>query len=216
MVSNYDRYYQLARCFRDEDLRKDRQPEHTQIDMEMSFIGEEDIMGVVEGMIAHVFKHAKKLDIPLPLRRMSYREAMDKYGCDKPDLRYGMEIRNLTPVFEKSGFRVFDETIANGGEIRGLSFTPPAGVEFSRKDFDDLTKWLQQDFGVKGLAWLKVTGLIRSNRRSRSSLMRRGLKKWFKPQVRSRAILSLSWRTSSKPRLWRSERFGAFSRTNIK
>jgi aspartyl-tRNA synthetase len=158
MISGYDRYYQIARCFRDEDLRKDRQPEHTQIDLEMSFIGEEDIMGVVEGMIAYVFKHAKKIDIPLPLRRMSYKEAMDKYGCDKPDLRYGMEIRDLTPVFEKSGFRVFDETIASGGEIRGLSFTPPAGVEFSRKDFDDLTKWLQQDFGVKGLAWLKVTG----------------------------------------------------------
>jgi aspartyl-tRNA synthetase len=158
MISGYDRYYQIARCFRDEDLRKDRQPEHTQIDLEMSFITEEDIMGVVEGMIAYVFKHAKKIDIPLPLRRMSYKEAMDKYGCDKPDLRYGMEIRNLTSVFEKSGFRVFDETITNGGEIRGLSFTPPAGVEFSRKDFDDLTKWLQQDFGVKGLAWLKVTG----------------------------------------------------------
>jgi aspartyl-tRNA synthetase len=158
MVSGYDRYYQIARCFRDEDLRKDRQPEHTQIDLEMSFIGEEDIMGVVEGMIAHVFKHAKKLDIKLPLRRMSYQEAMDKYGCDKPDLRYGMEIKNLTPVFEKSGFRVFDETIANGGEIRGLCLMPPAGGEFSRKDFDDLTKWLQQDYGAKGLAWFKVTG----------------------------------------------------------
>jgi aspartyl-tRNA synthetase len=158
MVSGYDRYYQIARCFRDEDLRKDRQPEHTQIDLEMSFIDEEDIMGVVEGMIAHVFKYAKKIEIPLPLRRMSYKEAMDKYGCDKPDLRYGMEIKNLTAVFEKSGFRVFDETITNGGEIRGLSFTPPAGVEFSRKDFEDLTKWLQQDYGVKGLAWLKVTG----------------------------------------------------------
>jgi len=158
MIAGYDRYYQIARCFRDEDLRKDRQPEHTQIDLEMSFIGEEDIMGVVEGMIAYVFKHAKKIDVPLPLRRMSYKEAMDKYGCDKPDLRYEMEIRNLTPVFEKSGFKIFDETIAGGGEIRALPFTPPAGVEFSRKDFDDLTKWLQQDFGVKGLAWLKVTG----------------------------------------------------------
>jgi aspartyl-tRNA synthetase len=158
MISGYDRYYQIARCFRDEDLRKDRQPEHTQIDLEMSFITEADIMGAVEGMIAHIFKHAKKIDIQLPLRRMSYQEAMDKYGCDKPDLRYGMEIKNLTPVFEKSGFRVFDETIAGGGEIRGLCFTPPAGVEFSRKDFDDLTKWLQQDFGAKGLAWLKVTG----------------------------------------------------------
>lgn len=158
MVAGYDRYYQFARCFRDEDLRKDRQPEHTQIDLEMSFIDEDDMMSVVEGMIAHVFKHALKKEIPLPLRRMSYQEAMDKYGCDKPDLRYGMEIKNLTPVFEKSGFKIFDETIANGGEIRGLCLTPPAGVEFSRKDFDDLTKWIQT-YGAKGLAWFKVIGL---------------------------------------------------------
>ena len=158
MVSGYDRYYQIARCFRDEDLRKDRQPEHTQIDLEMSFISEEDIMGVVEGMVTHVFKYAKNIDIKLPLRRLSYLEAMEKYGTDKPDLRYGMELKDLTSVFEKSGFRVFDETIANGGGIRGLCFTPPAGVEFSRKDFDDLTKWIQQDFGAKGLAWFKVKG----------------------------------------------------------
>lgn len=157
MVSGYDRYYQFARCFRDEDLRKDRQPEHTQIDLEMSFINEEDIMGVVEGMVAHVFKHALKKEITLPLRRMSYRDAMDQYGCDKPDLRYGMVIKNLTPVFEKSGFKIFDETIVAGGQIRGLCFTPPADVEFSRKDFDDLTKWIQQ-YGAKGLAWFKVTG----------------------------------------------------------
>ncbi|MFH0986215.1 MAG: aspartate--tRNA ligase [Candidatus Omnitrophota bacterium] len=157
MVSNYDRYYQLARCFRDEDLRKDRQPEHTQIDLEMSFIDEEDIMGIVEGMVGHVFKHAKQIDIQLPLRRMSYQEAMEKYGCDKPDLRYGMELCDLTPVFEKSGFKIFDETIASGGQIRGLAFTPPAGVDFSRKDFDALTQWIKT-YGPKGLAWFKVTG----------------------------------------------------------
>ncbi len=157
MVSNYDRYYQIARCFRDEDLRKDRQLEHTQIDLEMSFIDEEDIMGVVEGMVAHVFKETKQIELKLPLRRMPYKEAMEKYGCDKPDLRYGMEIHDLTPVFEKSGFKIFDETIAGGGQIRGLCFTPPAGVEFSRKDFDDLTQWIKV-FGPKGLAWFKVTG----------------------------------------------------------
>ncbi len=157
MVSGYDRYYQFARCFRDEDLRKDRQPEHTQIDLEMSFITEEDIMGVVEGMVAHVFKHAKKIDVPLPLRRMSYQEAMEKYGCDKPDLRYGMPLHDLTPIFEGSGFKIFDETIANKGTIRGLCFTPPAGTEFSRKDFDDLTQWIRT-YGAKGLAWFKVTG----------------------------------------------------------
>jgi len=157
MVANYDRYYQLARCFRDEDLRKDRQPEHTQIDLEMSFIDEEDIMKVVEGMVAHVFKHAKQLEIKLPIRRMCYKEAMGRYGSDKPDLRYGMEIRDLTPVFEKSGFKIFDETVAGGGQIRGLAFTSPAGVEFSRKDFDDLTQWIKT-YGPKGLAWFKVLG----------------------------------------------------------
>ena len=158
MVSGYDRYYQFARCFRDEDLRKDRQPEHTQIDLEMSFIDEEDIMGVVEGMVAHVFKHTKKIDISLPLRRMSYQEAMEKYGCDKPDLRYGMPLFDLTPVFEGSGFKIFDETVAKKGTLRGLCFTPPAGTEFSRKDFDDLTQWIKT-YGAKGLAWFKVTGL---------------------------------------------------------
>ncbi|MBU9889655.1 MAG: aspartate--tRNA ligase [Candidatus Omnitrophica bacterium] len=157
MVSGYDRYYQFARCFRDEDLRKDRQPEHTQIDLEMSFIDEEDIMDVVEGMVAHVFRHARKIDVPLPLRRMSYQEAMEKYGCDKPDLRYGMPLQDLTPVFEGSGFKIFDETIAKKGTVRGLCFTPPAGTEFSRKDFDDLTQWIRT-YGAKGLAWFKVTG----------------------------------------------------------
>ncbi len=158
MISGYDRYYQIARCFRDEDLRKDRQPEHTQIDLEMSFIEEDDIMGVVEGMVAHIFKHARQIDLRLPLRRMSYQEAMEKYGSDKPDLRYGMELRDLTPVFEKSGFKIFDQTIEGGGQIRGICFTPPAGVEFSRKDFDDLTQWIKT-YGPKGLAWFKVTGL---------------------------------------------------------
>ena len=149
MVSGYDRYYQFARCFRDEDLRKDRQPEHTQIDLEMSFIDEEDIMGVVEGMVAHVFKHACGVDLKLPLRRMSYKEAMEKYGSDKPDLRYGMEMKDLSGIFASSGFKVFDEVLAKKGSIRGLCFTPPAGVEFSRKDFDDLTQWIK-NFGAKG------------------------------------------------------------------
>lgn len=157
MVAGYDRYYQLARCFRDEDLRKDRQPEHTQIDLEMSFISEEDIMGAVEGMVAHVFKHAKNLDIKVPLRRISYQEAMEKYGSDKPDLRYAMEIRDLSGIFQGSGFKVFDEVIAKKGQIRGLCFTPLAGTEFSRKDFDDLTQWIK-NFGAKGLAWFKVAG----------------------------------------------------------
>ncbi len=157
MVAGYDRYYQLARCFRDEDLRSDRQPEHTQIDMEMSFVEENDVMGTVEGMVREMAKGLLGIELPNPFPRMSYQDAMEKYGSDKPDLRFGMELKDLTPVFSGSGFKVFDQVAESGGRIRGLCFTPPAGAEFSRKTFDDLTKWIQ-DFGAKGLAWLKIKG----------------------------------------------------------
>jgi len=157
MVAGYDRYYQLARCFRDEDLRSDRQPEHTQIDIEMSFVDEEDVMGVVEGLVAEIFEKALGVKLPRPFRKMTYQEAISRYGSDKPDLRFQMELVDLTESFTGSGFKIFDETIASQGRVRGLCFTPPAGVEFSRKTFDDLTLWIR-DFGAKGLAWMKVTG----------------------------------------------------------
>lgn len=156
MVSGYDRYFQLARCFRDEDLRKDRQPEHTQIDLEMSFVDEEDIMKVVEGMVAKVFKDLLGIELERPFYRMSYQDAMERYGSDKPDLRFGMELKDLTEIFEGGGFKIFNDCIAQRGKIRGLCFTPKAGTEFSRKDFDTLTQWIQ-GFGAKGLAWFKVT-----------------------------------------------------------
>lgn len=168
MVAGYDRYFQIAHCFRDEDLRSDRQPEHTQIDLEMSFVDEEDVMNVVEGIVSDVFEKAKGIKLQRPFRKMSYQEAMDRFGSDKPDLRFGMELKDMGSVFsaknpadpssggEKSGFKIFDECLASGGKIRGFAFTPPAGKEFSRKDFDELTQWIQ-NFGAKGLAWLKIT-----------------------------------------------------------
>lgn len=157
MVAGYDRYFQLARCFRDEDLRSDRQPEHTQIDLEMSFVEEKDVMEAVEGIISEVFEKVLGQKVQKPFLRMSYDEALSRYGSDKPDLRFGMELQDLTDLFRQSGFKVFDSVIDAGGKIRGLCLTPPSGSEFSRKTFDDLTQWIQ-DFGVKGLAWFKITG----------------------------------------------------------
>ncbi len=155
MVAGYERYFQLARCFRDEDLRKDRQPEHTQIDMELSFVDEEDVMGLVERMAAHVFKTVLSVDLPTPFLRMTYEEAMNRYGSDKPDLRFGLELHDLSSIFQSSGFKIFDECLAKQGKIRALCFKPNAKQEFSRKDFDDLTQWIS-NYGAKGLAWFKV------------------------------------------------------------
>lgn len=157
MVAGYDRYVQIAHCFRDEDLRADRQPEHTQIDLEMSFVEQDDVMGLVEGLITQIFEKTLNVKLPRPFLRLTYDEAISRYGSDKPDLRFGLEMTDLTAVFEGSGFKIFDECIANQGKIRGLCFTPPAGKDFSRKHFDDLTQYVQ-NFGAKGLAWMKVTG----------------------------------------------------------
>ncbi|MBN1688278.1 MAG: aspartate--tRNA ligase [Candidatus Omnitrophica bacterium] len=155
MVAGYDRYYQLARCFRDEDLRKDRQPEHTQIDMEMSFVEEEDVMNVVEGMVVEVMEKAKGIRMERPFRRLPYEEAMERFGSDKPDLRFGMELCDLSQTFEGCEFKIFNSCLQAKGKIRGICFPVPERVVFSRKDFDDLTEWIQT-FGAKGLAWLKV------------------------------------------------------------
>lgn len=157
MVAGYDRYFQLARCFRDEDLRRDRQPEHTQIDLEMSFVEEEDVMQVVEGMITEVVEKVKKIKLERPFRRLAYAEALERFGTDKPDLRFGMELRDVTSIFEGSGFKIFDRVISEGGKIRALCFVPPEGTRFSRKDYDDLTAWIQT-WGVKGLTWFEVKG----------------------------------------------------------
>jgi aspartyl-tRNA synthetase len=153
MVAGMDRYYQIVKCFRDEDLRADRQPEFTQIDMELSFVNEEDIFQVTEGMINHVMKQTLNYDLPLPLPRMSYDEAMERFGTDRPDLRFGLELVNLTDVVKDCGFQVFKTVVKKNGFIKSINAKGCAS--FSRKDLDDLTGYVAQ-FGAKGLAWVKV------------------------------------------------------------
>lgn len=155
MVAGFDRYMQIARCFRDEDLRADRQPEFTQIDLEMSFVDMEDVLKVGEGFIARVFKDALGIDIKLPLRRLTYKEAMEKYGSDKPDLRFGMEIFDLSDIVKDCGFSVFSSAIAGGGSVRGITAKNAVGT-FTRKELDKLTEHAK-GIGAKGLAWIRLT-----------------------------------------------------------
>ena len=161
MVAGYDRYFQIVRCYRDEDLRADRQPEFTQVDMEMSFVEQNDVMSVIEEMFVRIFKEMLSRDIALPIRRIPYEEAMNRYGSDKPDLRYGMELVDVTDVFQKTEFKVFRSVIDSGGVIKALPVT--GGAKFSRKDIDDLTAFVGV-YGAKGLAWIKVaeTGALES------------------------------------------------------
>ncbi len=154
MVSGFDRYFQLARCLRDEDLRSDRQPEHTQIDMEMSFVSMDDVFAVVEGMMKHLFKSILDVDIPVPFKRYTYQDVMDRYGSDKPDLRYDLEIVDLTDIYKESGFRVFSDVIAKGGVVRGINFQ--GGASLSRKQIDNLTE-IVKGGGGKGLAYMALT-----------------------------------------------------------
>ncbi|MCR4411225.1 MAG: aspartate--tRNA ligase, partial [Thermoguttaceae bacterium] len=155
MVAGYDRYIQVARCFRDEDLRADRQPEFTQLDLEMSFVGMDDVMGVIEGMMARLAKEILGLELTLPLPRMTYDEAMERFGHDAPDLRFGMEIVDLTDLARECDFRVFRAAAESGQRVRGLC-APGAAGRYSRKAIDELTAWIVQDFGARGLAWFKV------------------------------------------------------------
>ena len=154
MVGGMERYYQVARCFRDEDLRADRQPEFTQIDMEMSFIEEEDIQTIVEGLMKKVFKDIKGIDIKTPFLRMKYDEAMGRFGSDKPDMRFGMELHNVTKLFEKSEFKVFSSAIENSGIISSIKVENEAS-NFSRKRIDELTEFVKK-YKAKGLAFIKI------------------------------------------------------------
>lgn len=156
MISGLDRYYQIVRCFRDEDLRADRQPEFTQIDLEMSYADENDIMSVVEGILRAIFKEAKGTDIPVPFKRMKHEEAMLRYGSDKPDTRFGLELVDLTEIFRDSGFQVFSGAIKKGGIVKALKLPGKAG-ELSRKEIDDLGE-TAKSLGAKGLAWIRVSG----------------------------------------------------------
>ena len=154
MVGGLDRYFQIVKCFRDEDLRADRQPEFTQLDMEMSFVGREDVMAVVEGMIALLFKELKGIDLERPFRRLTYEEAMNRFGSDKPDMRFGLEIRDFSAALSACQFKVFAGAIEKGGAVKGIRI--PQGGDMSRKDLDDMTPFAAT-FGAKGIAWTKIT-----------------------------------------------------------
>lgn len=154
MVAGADRYFQIAKCFRDEDLRADRQPEFTQIDLEMSFADSEDVMTIQEGFLKRVMKELKGVDLKTPFPRLTYAEAMERYGSDKPDTRFEIELNKLNDIFEGSEFKVFRDALAAGGDIRGIS-VPGGAAEFSRKKIDKLTEEAKH-YGAKGLLWIKV------------------------------------------------------------
>lgn len=155
MLSGFDRYIQIARCFRDEDLRADRQPEFTQIDLEMSFVTQDDVISMTEGFLKKLFREFKGIELELPLQRMTYAEAMERFGSDKPDLRFGFEIKNLSSVLAGCGFKVFAGAVENKGSVRGINIK--GGARFSRKEIDSLTEFVKT-FKAKGLAWYKNNG----------------------------------------------------------
>ena len=153
MMSGFDRYYQIAKCFRDEDLRANRQPEFTQVDMELSFVEQDDVMALNEGLIARVFKEVIGVDVQLPIKRMTFKDAMEKYGSDKPDLRFGMEITNITEAVKDMDFVVFKSAIENGGSIRALCLK--GGASLGRKPIDKLGEFVKT-YRAKGLAWIQL------------------------------------------------------------
>ena len=153
MCSGYDRYIQITRCFRDEDLRADRQPEFTQIDMELSFVDEDDVMDVNERLLAHLFKEVLDVEVPLPIQRMTWQEAMDRFGSDKPDLRFGMELHDVSEVVKDCEFVVFKNALENGGSVRGINAKGQGGMP--RKKIDKLVDFAK-DYGAKGLAYVAI------------------------------------------------------------
>jgi aspartyl-tRNA synthetase len=168
MIAGYDRYFQIARCFRDEDLRADRQPEFTQVDLEMSFADSEDIIEMISGLMVRLMKEVLGRELKLPIPRMSYDEAMERFGHDAPDLRFGMELIDLTDLAKEFEFRVFRSVADSGGRVRAVNAKSVAG-KYSRKDIDGLYNWVIEQFGAKGIAWLKadsqgtLTGPIAKN-----------------------------------------------------
>ena len=160
MVAGYDRYFQIVRCFRDEDLRADRQPEFTQIDCEMSFVEQEDVLNMFEGMMRTMFKNVLGVDIPDPMPRMSWYDAMDKYGSDKPDVRFGMTIHEITDKVKGKGFSVLEDAAYVG------AIAVPGGAEYTRKQIDELTEWVKRpQVGAKGLIYIKLNadGSVKSS-----------------------------------------------------
>ena len=162
MCSGFDRYYQIAKCFRDEDLRADRQPEFTQIDMELSFVDVDDVIDVNERLLKKIFKEVLDIDVQLPMLRMTYKEAMDRFGSDKPDMRFGMELTNVSDTVAGCDFMVFKGALENGGSVRGLN---AKGLgDLGRKKIDGFVDYAK-DFGAKGLAYiqLKSDGTVKSS-----------------------------------------------------
>ncbi len=154
MVSGYDRYMQIVKCFRDEDLRADRQPEFTQIDVEMSFVDEDDVLGINERFIKKLMKETVDVDIELPIKRMTYDEAMSRFGSDKPEIRFGLELVDLSDFLDKCGFKVFTGAIERGGSVRAVNIKK--GFEkFSRREIDALGEFVKT-YGAKGMAWIAV------------------------------------------------------------
>ena len=182
MISGMDRYFQIARCFRDEDARADRQVEFTQVDLEMSFAEMDDVMGITEGCFAHVFKEILGIDIELPVPRMSYKDAVDNYGIDRPDTRFEMLLKDITDLAGASEFKVFQNAVQSQGSVKGLCAT--GGGKFSRSDIErGLTEFVAQ-FGAKGLAWFKVTNAEGTDQLELTS----SIAKFFSPQQRQEII----------------------------
>lgn len=154
MIAGFDRYVQIAKCLRDEDLRADRQPEFTQIDMEMAFVDRDDVLSMTEGFLAALWQEVRGVDISTPLDRLTYREAMERYGTDKPDRRFGLELIDCSDLFSETEFGVFSGTLESDGTIVGLSL--PGGAKYSRKIVDELTEYVKR-YGARGLVWMKVT-----------------------------------------------------------
>ncbi len=181
MVAGYDRYVQIARCFRDEDLRADRQPEFTQLDLEMSFVEADDVMGIIDGLMVRMARELAGITIQAPLPRMTYDEAMRRFGHDAPDLRFGMEIVDCTDLAKSCEFRAYQEVIGQGGFVRGLN-AKGAADKYSRRRIDQLTEFVAQDYGCKGLGWFKVE----SNGTLASSLA-----KYFDPSLQEKLAAKL-------------------------
>jgi aspartyl-tRNA synthetase len=185
MVAGFDRYVQVARCFRDEDLRADRQPEFTQLDMEMSFVQADDVIGIIDGLVANLAKDILGLEVKLPLPRMTYDEAMERFGHDAPDLRYGMELVDVTDLAKETEFRVFRGAADSGQRVRAINASG-AAAKYSRKDIDELTTWVCQVSGAKGMAWFKIED---------SGTLASPIAKNFSPEL----IAKISQRLQAKP-----------------
>jgi aspartyl-tRNA synthetase len=183
MVSGMDKYFQIVRCFRDEDPRADRQAEFTQIDVEMSFVQSDDVIDVNERLAAKIFKEILGVDVKVPIRRMSYQQAMDEYGVDRPDLRFDMRLKDISDIAAQCQFKVFTETIAKGGVVKGICAVG-GGAKFSRSDIDKTFTNLVTDFGAKGLAWFKVI----VDEQTKKADMSSSIAKFFTPQQRQQII----------------------------